>query len=76
VYVVLAGGDASYYLDAMTAAAGDEQLIPEQVWESNAAPTGSARPLVWAHAEYVILAKAVATGVVDDSPTAPLPASR
>jgi glucoamylase len=76
VYVVLAGGDASYYLDAMTATAGDEQLIPEQVWESNAAPTGSARPLVWAHAEYVILAKAVATGVVDDLPTALLPASR
>jgi glucoamylase len=76
VYVVLAGGDASYYLDALAVAAGDEHLIPEQVWETSGLPTGSARPLVWAHAEYIILAKALATGVVADSPTAPLPASR
>jgi glucoamylase len=71
VYAVLAGADASSYLQVMTAAAGSEQLIPEQVWESSADPTGSARPLVWAHAEYVILAKAILTGVVDDSPYAP-----
>jgi glucoamylase len=76
VYTVLAGGDATFYLDALTRMAGSEQLIPEQVWESTAEPTGSARPLVWAHAEYVILAKAVLTGVVDDSPTAPPPPSR
>jgi GH15 family glucan-1,4-alpha-glucosidase len=73
---VLAGGDASYCLDALTATAGEEHLIPEHVWESSAAPTGSARRLVWAHAEYIILAKAVSTGVVDDSPTARLPPSR
>ena len=71
VYAVLAGGDATLYLNAMTAAAGDQHLIPEQVWESNGQPTGSARPLVWAHAEYVILAMAVQTGVVADSPNAP-----
>jgi len=76
VYTVLAGGDATRYLDALTRMAGSEELIPEQVWESTAAPTGSARPLVWAHAEYVILAQAVLTGVVDDSPTAPLTPSR
>jgi glucoamylase len=76
VYAVLAGGDAGSYLEALAMAAGSEDLIPEQVWESTAAPTGSARPLVWAHAEYIILAKAVLTGVVDDSPTAPPPPSR
>jgi len=68
VYNVLAGGDARRYLDALTEIAGPEQLIPEQVWESDATPTGSARPLVWAHAEYVILVRAVLTGVVADQP--------
>jgi glucoamylase len=68
VYTVLARGDASSYLAAMETMAGPEQLIPEQVWESDGSPTGSARPLVWAHAEYVILAKATVTGVVDDLP--------
>jgi glucoamylase len=71
VYAVLAGADASSYLNVLAKAAGSEQLIPEQVWESTADPTGSARPLVWAHAEYVILAKAILTGQVDDSPLAP-----
>lgn len=74
VYTVLSGGDAAPYLDAMAAMAGPEQLIPEQVWESDASPTGSARPLVWAHAEYVILARAVLTGTVADSPSARLAA--
>jgi glucoamylase len=68
VYTVLAGHDGTAYLTAMAAMAGPEQLIPEQVWEADASPTGSARPLVWAHAEYVILARAVATGVVADRP--------
>ena len=48
--------------------AGPDQLLGEQVWEGTGLPTGSARPLVWAHAEYIILAKAVATGTVDDRP--------
>jgi glucoamylase len=73
VYALLAGQDTTGYLEALTAAAGTEQLIPEQVWESTALPTGSARPLVWAHAEYIILAKALLTGVVDDSPVLPRP---
>jgi glucoamylase len=69
VYTLLAGGDAARYLEAMTTLAGTEQLLSEQVWESSpTGPTGSARPLVWAHAEYIILAKAIATGAVDDSP--------
>lgn len=45
-----------------------DELIGEQVWEETGDPTGSARPLVWAHAEAIILAKAIATGTVDDLP--------
>jgi glucoamylase len=66
VYTVLAGSDASVYVDALVQLAGPEQLLSEQVWESTATPTGSARPLVWAHAEYIILVRAVLTGVVAD----------
>jgi len=33
-----------------------DQLLGEQVWEGTGLPTGSARPLVWAHAEYIVLA--------------------
>ena len=70
VYTQLAGGDASPFLAMVAEMAGPEQLIPEQVWEVDASPTGSARPLVWAHAEYVILARAVLTGAVADVPSA------
>jgi glucoamylase len=66
VYTVLAGGDAAPYVDALTKMAGPEELLSEQVWESTAMPTGSARPLVWAHAEFVILVRAQLTGVVAD----------
>ncbi|HSP10401.1 MAG TPA: glycoside hydrolase family 15 protein [Candidatus Dormibacteraeota bacterium] len=66
VYTVLAGGDASGYAAAMASMAGNEGLIPEQVWPQTAMPTGSARPLVWAHAEFIILERAVLTGVVAD----------
>ena len=68
VYTVLAGGDAKSYLDDLRLRAGSAQLLSEQVWEDDGQPTGSARPLVWAHAEYIILAKAVTTGTVDDRP--------
>jgi glucoamylase len=68
VYAVLAGGDGKSFLDDLQLRAGPEELISEQVWEDDGRPTGSARPLVWAHSEYVILAKAVATGIVDDRP--------
>jgi glucoamylase len=66
IYTVLAGGDASSYASVMTLTAGNESLIPEQVWPSTGTPTGSARPLVWSHAEFIILERAVLTGVVAD----------
>jgi len=68
VYTVLAGGDGTPYTKELETLAGADQLLGEQVWEGTGLPTGSARPLVWAHAEYIILAKAVATGTVDDRP--------
>src|SRR5712692_3622094 len=68
VYTVLAGGDARQYLAGLESLAGADQLLGEQVWEGTGLPTGSARPLVWAHAEYIVLAQAAATGRVSDQP--------
>jgi glucoamylase len=63
--------------------AGASRLIPEQVWDEAAVPeyelfpgkpTGSACPLVWAHAEYVKLRRSLRDGKVFDQP--PQPAQR
>jgi glucoamylase len=63
-YAVLAGEDATLYLDAMSRMTGLTGLIPEQVWDSEpiperglypGKPSGSAMPLVWAHAEFLKL---------------------
>ena len=52
-------------------------LLPEQVWDANdlperelfrGRPTGSAMPLVWAHAEYIKLVRSLQDGVVFDLP--------
>lgn len=62
---------------AMQAFAGTSQLLPEQVWDVQDLPdrellaggaTGSARPLVWAHAEYVKLRRSIREGRVFDRP--------
>lgn len=64
-YEVAAGRDPLQYLAAMGAMTGRCGLIPEQVWDTDAIaelslvpgkPSGSAMPLVWAHAEFVKLA--------------------
>jgi glucoamylase len=63
------GEPVAPYLRALEAFAGPELLLPEQVWDDedlperglyNGGPTGSARPLGWAHAEYLKLLSAVA----------------
>jgi glucoamylase len=63
-YEVAAGRDPLPYLEAMAAMASPGGMIPEQVWDADPIParrlfpgraTGSAMPLVWAHAEYVRL---------------------
>ena len=61
---VLLGIDPLPYLEMMTRMTGPSGLIPEQVWDGSAMPerglepgkpTGSAMPLVWAHAEFLNL---------------------
>jgi glucoamylase len=76
----LAAGNASGARDlaaVMHAFSGDSQLLPEQVWDAEDLPerelfaggaTGSARPLVWAHAEFVKLRRSLDDGVVFDQP--------
>jgi glucoamylase len=53
----------------------DTGLLPEQVWDEldrpdvhmfSGRPTGSAMPLMWAHAEYIKLLRSVADGQVFD----------
>lgn len=60
----LLGEDPLPYLRSMARGTGRGGLIPEQVWDaaplpgknlSPGKPTGSAQPLVWAHAEYLKL---------------------
>ena len=63
-YELEAGNDPLPYLEAMCAMASSGGMIPEQVWDSDPLPgrrlypgraSGSAMPLVWAHAEFVKL---------------------
>jgi glucoamylase len=60
-----AGESPLPYLRSMAQMAGPAGLIPEQVWDRDpipdkdlwpGRPTGSAMPLVWAHAEFIKLA--------------------
>lgn len=64
VYALLAGEDPLPYLRSMAQGVGPGGLIPEQVWDLDpipgkglfpGRPTGSAQPLLWAHAEYLKL---------------------
>ncbi len=68
-------------LDVMRAQASDGGMLPEQVWDAadiaerelfNGRPTGAAMPLVWAHAEYVKLARSLCDGSVFDTPPQPV----
>jgi glucoamylase len=61
-------------IEAQTSPGG---FIPEQVWDAedipdrelfNGKPSGSAMPLMWAHAEYVKLVRSLRDGAVFDMP--------
>ena len=61
----------------LEAFAGGSGLIPEQIWDSADAPahelffghaSGSASPLVWAHAEYLKLCRSLQDGEIFDRP--------
>lgn len=64
-------------MNAMIAFANDGGMIPEQIWDTSdiparelffGHPSGSAMPLVWAHAEYVKLARSLLEERVFDMP--------
>ena len=68
---------AEKLLRAMEGFANESGLIPEQIWDSPdipdrelcfGRPSGSAMPLVWAHAEYVKLRRSLHDGRVFDMP--------
>ncbi len=70
-----AGRSPGPYLQAMEGFASPTGLLPEQVWDEPdrpdlymylGRPTGSARPLMWAHAEYIKLLRSAADGKVFD----------
>jgi glucoamylase len=63
-YEVAAGRNPARYIEAMEHFSTSGGLLPEQVWDEAddveshmefGKPTGSAMPLVWAHAEYIKL---------------------
>jgi glucoamylase len=68
---------ATELLRSMAAFGGVGGLLPEQIWDAEDIPekslfnghsTGSAKPLVWAHAEYLILLRSIQEGRVFDRP--------
>ncbi|HYB92290.1 MAG TPA: glycoside hydrolase family 15 protein [Candidatus Binataceae bacterium] len=74
-YELAAGRDPVAYLNVMERSASVNRLLPEQVWDQPDIPsqllylgcqTGSATPLMWAHAEYIKLLRSVADGRVFD----------
>jgi glucoamylase len=78
-YELAAGRIASArrLLDTLERSAGEGGLLPEQCWDAadiserelyRGRPTGSAMPLVWAHAEHVKLLRSLRDGFVFDTP--------
>ncbi|MHB1084444.1 MAG: glycoside hydrolase family 15 protein [Thiobacillus sp.] len=76
-YALMAGDDVLPYIESITAMTGTGGLIPEQVWDTDpipacdlypGQPSGSAMPLVWAHAEYIKLCLSHAQGYPVDRP--------
>lgn len=74
-YELAAGRDVSSFIRTMERFAAPTGLLPEQVWDeadrpdvhmSLGGPTGSATPLMWAHAEYIKLLRSVHDGTVVD----------
>lgn len=74
-YELSAGRDPQPYLRAMEAFASKGGMLPEQIWDTAdiperrmflGRPTGSAMPLMWAHAEYIKLLRSANDGVVFD----------
>ena len=78
-YEIAAGrmDTARALLATLEACASDGGMLPEQVWDGadvphrelfRGKPSGSAMPLVWAHAEHIKLLRSLADGAVFDQP--------
>jgi glucoamylase len=79
-HYALAAGDAplaTELLGAMETFTSRGALLPEQIWDTDdiperelvrGRPSGSAMPLVWAHAEYIKLLRSLEDGAVFDMP--------
>lgn len=76
-YELAAGRDGRQYLETMRRMASPGGMLPEQVWDADdipsrglfrGHPSGSAMPLVWAHAEFIKLARSIALGRPIDRP--------
>ena len=74
-YELALGNDVKSYIEAMEGFATNTGLLPEQAWDAEdipdaymylGRPTGSAMPLLWAHAEYVKLVRSARDGRVYD----------
>jgi glucoamylase len=74
-FELAAGRDVKLFIRAIEGFASATGLLPEQVWDEKdkpdahmflGRPTGSAMPLMWAHAEYVKLLRSVSDGRVFD----------
>jgi glucoamylase len=74
-YELAAGHDVRPFIRAMEGFASPTGLLPEQVWDEAdrpaahmhlGRPTGSAMPLMWAHAEYLKLLRSASDGKVFD----------
>ena len=78
-YELALGQDVLEYLEAMRAMASIGGMLPEQIWDAPAVPahhlkpgrpSGSAMPLVWAHAEFIKLVASRELGHAFDRPRA------
>jgi glucoamylase len=74
-YELAAGRDPTPFLRALEGFASCSGLLPEQIWDEPdrpklhlqfGKPTGSATPLMWAHAEYIKLLRSATDGRVFD----------
>jgi glucoamylase len=75
-YELAAGRSSEIYIRTMEGLASNTGLLPEQSWDQAdrpaiymwlGKPTGSAMPLMWAHAEYIKLIRSTADGKVYDA---------
>ncbi len=74
-YEIAAGGDAGLFIKSLEGFASTAGLLPEQIWDAESIhetymetgrSTGAARPLAWAHAEYIKLLRSTRDGKVFD----------